>query len=269
MAHLAGSLTHPNPPGRAVTAFSTTDYRQYRAIKGWADHHFGTCPPAQARYYCQEVRRFVGELRGAVVLELGFGNGEFLAYSRSEGAIAHGVEVQPDLVALAQQAGYSAFASIEAASAELEPHSVDLVVAFDVMEHLSTEGIVELLVAARGLLRPDTGLLLARFPNGDSPFSFVHQHGDHTHQSIIGSGLITNLLQSVGWQPCYLGAEASAPGSHAKRLQYAARSAGRWAVEKLAAFLYYGQGAPPTLSANYVLWAATCSTNDSAAVDQR
>lgn len=170
------------------------------------------------------------------VLEIGFGNGEFLAYARERGILAAGVETNDVLVDSARQAGFDAYEALSAVPSE---RRFDLVVAFDVLEHMTPDTIVDVLVDLRRRLRPG-GVLLARFPNGDSPFSRASQHGDVTHRTTIGSGKLRYLAQTTGFEVTYCGA-TSLPvlGAPLNKAAYAvvARPL-RWVIDKFLALLY-------------------------------
>ena len=74
----------------------------------------------------------------------------------------------------------------------------DLVVAFDVFEHWHKDELIANLGLLHALLAGD-GLLLARFPNGHSPFGRVHQHGDMTHVTTLSSSSVAQLAQMTGF----------------------------------------------------------------------
>ena len=76
--------------------------------------------------------------------------------------------------------------------------SFDLIVAFDVLEHLDINQLRASLGAAYRALRRG-GRLIARVPSGDSPFSGAIQHGDITHQTIIGSAMVHQLVHDAGF----------------------------------------------------------------------
>ena len=68
---------------------------------------------------------------------------------------------------------------------------------FDVLEHLDFDAIAALLQDIKPLLAAD-GRIIARVPNGDSPFSRAIQYGDITHRSVLGSGSVRQLASRVG-----------------------------------------------------------------------
>jgi len=116
-----------------------------------------------------------------------------------------GIEVIPDLVQLAQDSGYQAISSEQ--TADLLANSFDLVVAFDVLEHIPQDDLPNLLSLIFQKLRPG-GLFIARFPNGDSPLGLPFQYGDMTHVTVIGSGKLRYLAQQAKMNVVLCGAQA-------------------------------------------------------------
>lgn len=138
------------------------------------------------------------------VLEIGFGNGSFLAYGRKRQWEIHGTEVNMELVERARQRG---FRVVHAENLKQFPtHHFNLVVAFDVLEHLAQEELIGLLREIKRVLE-NGGVFIARFPNGDSPFGNLYQHGDLTHKTTIGSWMVRYFAREVGMELVYLGGE--------------------------------------------------------------
>lgn len=168
----------------------------YAQWKSWEGEDFGRCDATAARYYGAELRRAgVTPGAGTRVLEVGFGNGAFMAWARDRGAQVTGTEVSELLVRRATAAGFDAH--LAPTLAFVADGSVDLVVAFDVLEHLEKDGIVALLREVGRVLSP-TGQLIARFPNGDSPLGLANQFGDVTHLTFIGSEKARYLARAAG-----------------------------------------------------------------------
>ena len=158
---------------------STDGYEGYAQWKRWQGSF--EVREREARYFAAEFRGM--PLRGKRVLEIGFGNGSFLTWAKSEGAEVCGLEINPDMLAAAARHGYAAR---NASLGELvgEDARYDLIVAFDVIEHWDTDELIANFRHIAALLADD-GVFLARFPNGHSPFGRVYQHGDFTHKSVI------------------------------------------------------------------------------------
>ena len=175
----------------------------YIGWKGWNGRiPFGHCDRLGAAYFGAELHISAIKLSAqSSVLELGFGNGEFSAFCRNGGFEYVGTEIDSVLLEAARRAGLRVLAA-ESALRILNEEAArfDLVVAFDVFEHLDLEVLIETLCSIRTLMKP-CGQLLFRIPSGDSPFARAIQHGDLTHRQSLGSSALVQLAQITGFQP--------------------------------------------------------------------
>lgn len=179
---------------------------EYQTWKNWHASDFGQPTRYQRHYFPAELAN-CGKVfpAGSRVLEMGFGNGAFMAWGKAQGWHMQGTEMIAPLVKLAQDAGFQALCT-----QTLDPlpdAQFDLVVAFDVLEHIPQAQLPDVLLAIKRVLRPG-GVLLARFPNADSPFGLGNQHGDPTHVTALGSGKVIYLCRQVGAELTHLGGEA-------------------------------------------------------------
>ena len=172
------------------------EYRNYQDWKDWKD--FGVLSRSQARYFARELAA-LEPLHGKRVLEIGFGNGAFLRFARDRGAEVQGAEVIPELLAAARAADFQVGGTETFFGNKRYAESFDAVVAFDVIEHIELVDLPGFFAAVQGLLKP-CGVFLARFPNGDSPFGRRYQHGDLTHKTVIGSGMVQHLAAMSGFR---------------------------------------------------------------------
>lgn len=168
----------------------------YLAWKGWDDiSSFGTLARGDSQYFARELRESVRGRQVHDVLEVGFGNGAFLAYARSQGWRVVGTELLPHLVQAARDAG---FESLPAADLDaLDGEGFDLIVAFDVFEHIPPDESVEFLATLARKLRTG-GAILLRFPNADSWVGNAFQNGDPTHVNAVGVLKLFYYAQAVG-----------------------------------------------------------------------
>lgn len=170
----------------------------YMEWKDWRDADFGQFVPEQASYFAHELETTgISSVRGLTVAELGFGNGAFAGWVRAAGGRWIGRETIPELQVRAAQAGYEVIAPEVSFSSPRGAGTLDLLVAFDVIEHLELDAIRSFFGEAKEALRPG-GLLLLRFPSGDSPFSGAIYHGDLTHRTLLGSGAARQLAMEAG-----------------------------------------------------------------------
>ena len=211
------------------------DYAGYAEWKAWGETAFMTPSPAERSYYAAELRGL--DLRGKDVLELGFGNGGFLGYARDAGAILYGSELQPELAARGAAAGVTL---VDPDLTRLLPASAatfTLVVAFDMFEHLDPTELPALLATIADLLADD-GLLIARYPNGQSPFGRVHQHGDFTHRAMLSADIMRQLIAGLPFDIVHLGNPAH-PAGATERLRTILQRAHEIALQRL-----YGHATP-------------------------
>jgi SAM-dependent methyltransferase len=178
----------------------------YLEWKDWDENAFGVLSRREEADLSAQLRKAKVQLpAGSRVLEIGFGNGTFLTYGAKRQWEMHGAEVNQGLVERARQKGFHAVQT--ETLAPFPDDQFHLVVAFDVMEHIPQDKIVEFLGEVRRVLK-DGGVFMARFPNGDSPFGRFGQNGDPTHLTTIGSVKARFFALKAGMQIRYLGGEA-------------------------------------------------------------
>ncbi len=182
--------------------FYGSDYANW---KGWLSNHFGDLNKSQRKYYTAEIKR-LGLLSkpGIRVLEVGFGAGDFLTFAGEQGWNASGIEVNESLVEIAKSRGFNVFSGSDLSL--FEENSFDLVVAFDVLEHISDNEMTHFLRSVERVLK-STGIFLARFPNGDSPFGLMNQNGDVTHVNFLGRGKVDFYMSQINCDYVFIGGQ--------------------------------------------------------------
>lgn len=168
--------------------------RRYVEWKGWGDR-FGVSDPVENRYFQKETSDVWPSGRDARILEIGFGSGQFLRFARERGGHVVGVEINSLLMEEAKQAGFDTVAPD--ALGDLPAKTFDLIVAFDVLEHIEKRDIPPFLLSLKRLLKP-SGRILLRFPNGDSWLGRINQNGDPTHVSEIGYLMLQYFCEETG-----------------------------------------------------------------------
>lgn len=177
-----------------VTTDSTD--AQYSQWKGWGgEHRFGSFTPGDADYFARELRTASAGHAITDVLEVGFGDGVFIGYAASRGWKVTGTELSDFQVSLGREAGYDVHSPDYVN--ELADASLDLIVAFDVLEHIPQDDVVSFLTTLASKLRPD-GRMLLRYPNADSSLGNPLQYGDPTHVTEIGYFKMTYFAESSG-----------------------------------------------------------------------
>lgn len=165
--------------------------------KGWEESDFGSFTQEQALYYRAELRKSgINALHGLRVGELGFGNGSFAGWVREQGGQWIGKEINSVLQQRALQAGYDVVAFDEILSNKFDNQYFDVIVAFDVLEHLDIDEIRKFLLESKSALKFG-GSVIFRVPSGDSPFSGAIFRGDLTHQTLLGSSAVRQIVDDV------------------------------------------------------------------------
>jgi len=218
-----------------------SEFAEYRAWKNWDEGTFGDCNSAAARYFAVEFAMAKIEIDAKLsILEIGFGNGSLASWALARGWHYVGIEIDPELVTRARAAGFEVYGAETSVDTITAGENFDLIVAFDVIEHLMMAEIIALFQSIRRRLKP-TGRFIARFPSGDSPFSSAIQNGDMTHRSKIGSGIIQQLCIMTDLLPLQVRAPAfPIRGLGIKRaIRRAAVRAARAFVGKFLRLMYF------------------------------
>jgi 2-polyprenyl-3-methyl-5-hydroxy-6-metoxy-1,4-benzoquinol methylase len=167
----------------------------YADWKAWDAEAFGRYSLIDARHFAAEI----GTSRAARVRELGFGKGSLLAGLKDTGAEAHGVEANSVLIERAARLLGADRVFPDLQHEGLRAGSFTHVVALDVLEHVPLSELEGVLARIRDLLAP-AGTAVLRFPNGDSPFGRINQHGDSTHVTTLGGERLAYFARRVGLQ---------------------------------------------------------------------
>jgi 2-polyprenyl-3-methyl-5-hydroxy-6-metoxy-1,4-benzoquinol methylase len=177
-------------------------FDQYREWKQWEAPEFGITRPHDADYFTLEIGPYLQGKPMLRILELGFGNGALLSWLKGQGYMVSGVEIDDELNLRASALGVAAFSSLAQALEQLGEGSQDVIVALDVLEHVEPSQLISLVSDCSRLLK-SRGLMMARFPNADSPYGRVFQHADITHKNSIGFYMVSQLAGMCGFKILY------------------------------------------------------------------
>jgi SAM-dependent methyltransferase len=220
--------------------------------KTWEPSGFGKFDVSEAVYF--EAETELNARSPARVLEIGFGNGAFLGWAKSVGSDVFGVELNPVLKERARAflGADRVFDGLYDEALSRLNGTMTHIVAFDVIEHVPMQELPGLLRIVRDLLTK-TGRILLRFPNGDSPFGRISQHGDPTHVTTLGYQRLEYFARESGLRLIEIrGPKLPAHGVGLRR------NVNRWmlnvtrsVIERAVARLYFG-GRRVALDTNYV-----------------
>jgi SAM-dependent methyltransferase len=140
--------------------------------------------------------------KAARILELGCGHGALLHFARRAGYTnMSGVDGSPAQVAAAEKLGIAGIRHGELMGAlhETPEASLDAVVLFDVLEHLTRDEILDAVDAIHKALKPG-GRLILHVPNGASPFGTLMIYSDLTHEVAFTPESLAQLFLASGWR---------------------------------------------------------------------
>ncbi len=179
----------------------------YLKWKDWGqEFNFGKLKKQEEAYFSAELKRTQCTFPPtSKVLEIGFGNGSFLKYSKNKKWEIFGTEINVQLVKAALESGFNVIHSDNVR--DYGENFFDLVVAFDVLEHITQNELPNFISEVRRILKVG-GFFVARFPNGDSPFGLPNQNGDVTHITTIGNGKVYYFAAQCDMDVVFLGGEA-------------------------------------------------------------
>jgi 2-polyprenyl-3-methyl-5-hydroxy-6-metoxy-1,4-benzoquinol methylase len=186
---------------------SPVDELNRRLYERYTSTHVGpsnvshAIPPERAPYLDQLVKRHFPDHPSAAILELGCGTGSLLALLQQRGFHhVSGVDTSPEQVALAHAWGLSCVRMgglLEELSSQ-PSSSLDVVVAFDVLEHLDKPTILRVSDEVLRVLRPE-GRFIFHVPNGNGIFPGATYFGDLSHQTCFTERSIQQLISVTGF----------------------------------------------------------------------
>lgn len=152
-------------------------------------------------YLRRLVRDYFPPDRQCSILEIGCGHGALLYALHEAGYLnARGVDGSPQQVEAAKRLGIPGVEQGDLMEwlAATDAASLDVVIAFDVIEHFSKSELIPLVDEVRRVLKPK-GRWIIHAPNGEGPFSTRIRYGDFTHELAFTRVSLDQLLRASGF----------------------------------------------------------------------
>jgi SAM-dependent methyltransferase len=178
-------------------------YSQY-VSSGAAGSDDGSIRP----YFQKMIRNHLPSDRDARIFDFGCGGGELLRCCGEAGyRTLRGVDLSAQQVARAHAKGLTDIVTHGDALAFLTDapaNSYDVVLAFDILEHLNKPEVLQFFAQVQRILSP-RGRLVLHVPNGDSPFFGSIRYGDFTHELTFTASALQQIASSTGFTSvrCY------------------------------------------------------------------
>ena len=185
--------------------------RLYRAYVRGQDDSYAPRELSQLEsgehYRRRLIARHFPERRDAAILDLGCGHGNLLHLAHQAGySRAWGVDRSPEQVQEAARLGIAGVREgdlLETMAAQPD-RSLEAMIAFDVLEHLTRDELLDVADHAARVLAPG-GRFLLHVPNGGAPFGGQILWGDLTHERAFTPQSLAQLLRPAGFASvaCY------------------------------------------------------------------
>lgn len=147
------------------------------------------------------ISRYFPSDRNAEILDLGCGHGAFLYFLAKAGyARISGVDTCVEQISKAHEFGITSAVCRPALEyiSDLQSESLDMVLLFDILEHLERQELFDLLDEVYRVLRPG-GVCLVHVPNGEGLFGMRIRFGDLTHVQAFTQNSARQMLTTVGF----------------------------------------------------------------------
>lgn len=153
------------------------------------------------------IKKFFPKNRDAKIIDVGCGYGALLYFSKQAGYQNWvGYDASEEQVSVANQMGLEQVYLKTAMDALnlLADHSIDLVISFDIVEHMTKLEVIAFSREVFRVLKP-RGKWIIHTLNAESPFFGRIRYGDFTHENGFTKESIKQLLNVVGYQQvhCY------------------------------------------------------------------
>jgi 2-polyprenyl-3-methyl-5-hydroxy-6-metoxy-1,4-benzoquinol methylase len=147
------------------------------------------------------IHNFLGPDRQVKIIDLGCGHGDFLYWLKQAGfRNIEGVDGSPEQIALAHHCGVqeAQLQTIDSYLAEAPSASCDVVLLFDVLEHLTREELFSTLDGVLRILRSG-GRCIFHVPNAEGIHGMRSRYDDFTHEQSFTPRALRQVFTTVGF----------------------------------------------------------------------
>lgn len=171
-----------------------------RLYEAYASQHAGHGSARATRIiYRRDISPLLPPPSAGPVVDIGCGSGELVRCLLDDGYDAAGIDVSPEQVAIAHDAGIAQVSHGDYQSLLRDNRGqLAAVTATDLLEHLTKPEVLAAFDAVAAALRPG-GRFIARVPNAVSPFGGHIRYGDFTHETWFTATSVRQLGAAAGF----------------------------------------------------------------------
>lgn len=171
------------------------------------EHYLSTCfgskrdKSVSYKFYENDYGPFLPRDINALVLDIGCGTGEFLAYMKSRGYLnVFGIDASPEMAEFCKKAGLDNVSAVGDAAGYLADNAkrFDLITLNDVIEHFQKKDTIVILKAVRSALKQG-GVLIVRTGNFSTPGGAYLRYKDFTHDIGYTEFSLEQVMRMAGF----------------------------------------------------------------------
>jgi 2-polyprenyl-3-methyl-5-hydroxy-6-metoxy-1,4-benzoquinol methylase len=181
----------------------------------------------RAPFLSSLVRHHFPTDHDASILDLGCGHGALVFFARQAGyRNVIGIDASPEQVAAAKRLGIEGVSQGDVLETlrSLPDASQDVVVTFDLIEHLTKDELLRLADEVRRTMK-DGGRWIIHTANAGSPLFGMVRYGDYTHEQAFTAASINQVLSVSGFRRVHCFEDAPIP--------HGLKSSVRWVLWKI------------------------------------
>jgi len=168
---------------------------------GWSGRDPETLFLPRKYYIRQLIAQYLPEEEDAAILDLGCGHGAFLYFLAQAGyRNVVGIDTSAEQIEAAHRLGIhnAHYGDALEYLCDVESGSVDIVIVFDLLEHLDKQELFDFTEQIYRVLRVN-GVCLAHVPNAEGLLGMRIRYGDLTHHLAFTRSSARQLFQTIGF----------------------------------------------------------------------
>lgn len=156
---------------------------------------------SKKHFFIRVIKQYFPKARDKRIIDFGCGDGALLYFAKKAGYHnVSGYDASPEQINIAKLLGLQDVHLKDALTAisALPSHTADIVVSFDVIEHMTKEEVLIFASEVHRILAP-SGKWIVHTVNAESPFFGRIRYGDLTHENGFTQSAMQQLLSVSGF----------------------------------------------------------------------